>query len=134
MLVDDTGKPLKKGKTPQEVKDILKTLRPKNKEQEVLLTKKLAETIEYNRKGRMRKVLEDDPEGVFRANREKRLKDSNWSPGKDYRHIASIPKEMVYVAEKIWGPKVLTDPQLFREAFVKDETGRYCLTVDPKTI
>jgi hypothetical protein len=134
MLVDDTGKPLEKGKSPEEIKDILKTLRPKNKEQERLLARKLAETIEFNRKQRMGKVLEDDPEGVFKANREKRLKGANWSPKKQYRHIASIPKEMVYVAEKIWGPDVLTDPVKFKQAFVKDEMGQYCLTVDPKTI
>lgn len=134
MLVDDTGRPLKKGKSPEEVKDILKTLRPKNKEQEVLLARRIAETLEASRRGKMRNIIEDDPEGVFKANREKRIKDDNWSKNKDYRHIASIPKEMVYVAEKIWGPKVLTDPQLFREAFVKDEMGQYCLTVDPKTI
>jgi hypothetical protein len=41
---------------------------------------------------------------------------------------------MVYVAEKIWGEDFLTNPQKFKEAFVKDEMGQYCLTVDPKSI
>lgn len=134
MLVDDTGKPLKKGKTSTEVQDILKTLKPKNKEQEVLLARKIAETLEFNRKEKMRKTLTDDPEGIFRENTKRKALDANWSPERQYRHIASIPRDMVYVAEKIWGPDVLTNKQKFKEAFVKDETGRYCLTVDPKTI
>lgn len=134
MLVDDTGKPLKKGKTPEEVKDILKKLKPQNKEQEVLLARKVAELLEHTRKGKMRKTIEEDPEGIFRENTKRKALDANWSPGRQYRRIASIPKDMVYVAEKIWGPDVLTNKAKFKEAFVKDETGKYCLTVDPDTI
>lgn len=134
MLVDDTGKPLKKGKNKEEVTNILKQLRPKNKEQEILLAKHIAEAIEFHRKNKMRKVVKDDPEGIFKANTKRRLLDANWSPGRDYRHIASIPKDMLYVAEKIWGEDVLTNKDKFKEAFVKDETGKYCLTVDPDTI
>lgn len=134
MLVDDTGKPLQKGRTKEEVTDILKQLRPKNKEQEILLAKHIAEAVEFHRKNKMRKVLDDDPEGIFKANTKRRALDANWSPGRDYRHIASIPRDMVYVAEKIWGEDVLTNKDKFKEAFVKDETGKYCLTVDPDTI
>lgn len=134
MLVDDTGKPLGKSKTKEEITDILKQVRPKNKEQEILLIKHIAEAVEFHRKNRMRKVLNDDPEGIFRTNSKRKVLDANWSPGRNYRRIASIPRDMVYVAEKIWGEDVLTNREKFKEAFVKDETGRYCLTVDPDTI
>jgi DNA polymerase III alpha subunit (gram-positive type) len=134
MLVDDSGKPLKGNKSKEEVTDILKQVRPKNKEQERVLAKHLAQALEFHRKNRMRKVLEDDTEGIFKANTKRKALDANWSPDRHYRRIASIPKEMVYVAEKIWGEDVLTNPQKFKEAFVKDEMGQYCLTVDPKSI
>ena len=41
---------------------------------------------------------------------------------------------MFYVARKIWGEDVISNPVKFKEAFVKDEQGRMCLTVDAKTI
>jgi hypothetical protein len=134
MLVDDTGAPLKKGLSKEEVTDRLRALAPKNKEEEVLLARRVAELLEHNRQDRMRRVLKNDTEGIFRENAKKRLQDDNWTPTRQYRRIASIPKDMVYVAEKIWGPDVLTDKKKFKEAFVKDETGKYCLTVDPDTI
>lgn len=134
MIVDDKGNPIEKPKTKQEVIDKLREIAPKTKEEERILATKLAQIIEHNRKEKMRKVLSDDPEGIFKENAKKKLFDDNWTPGRQYRRIASIPKDMVYVAEKIWGPDVLTNKEKFKEAFVKDETGKYCLTVDPKTI
>ena len=134
MLVDDTGAPLKKGMSKEEVEEKLRELAPKNKEEEAILARKIAETIEHNRKNKMRKTLTEDPEGIFRENSKRKALDANWSPNRQYRKIASIPKDMLYVAQKIWGPDVLTNKAKFKEAFVKDETGKYCLTVDPKTI
>jgi len=134
MIIDDKGNPLEKSKTSQEVRDKLRELAPKNKEEERILAVKIAELLEYNRRQRMKKVLDDDPEGIFRENAKKKLWDNNWTPGRQYRRIASIPRDMVYVAEKIWGKDVLTNKEKFKEAFVKDDTGRYCLTVDPKSI
>lgn len=134
MIVDDKGNPIEKPKTKQEVIDKLQELAPKTKEEERILATKIAELLEHNRQSRMRNILNNDTEGIFRENAKKKLFDDNWTPNKQYRRIASIPKDMVYVAEKIWGPDVLTNKEKFREAFVKDETGKYCLTVDPKTI
>ena len=63
-----------------------------------------------------------------------RAKTDGFNDSRDWRLEAIIPKEMFYVARKIWGDDVITNPQKFKEAFVKDEQGRMCLTVDPKTI
>lgn len=131
MIFDDRGNPIK---SKEEVEDKLRALAPKNKEQEKILAVKIAELMEHNRKNRMKQVVDSDPEGIFKDNTERKAHDDNWSPNRQYRRIASIPIEMVYVAEKIWGKDVLTNRAKFREAFVKDETGRYCLTVDGKTI
>lgn len=134
MLVDDSGKPLERSLSKEEVVEKLKSVRPKNAEQEVLLAKKIGEMLEFQRQNKMRSGLAGGFDEVFKDNADRRLNDDNWSKERHYRHIASIPKEMVYVAERIWGPDVLTDREKFREAFVKDETGRYCLSVDPKSI
>lgn len=131
-LVDDTGKPLPK--TREQIKDILSTVKPKNKEQEILLAKMLAEKIERERREKLNAKIETGFDGVFKENIKDRKTGDGFTKQRSMRLIASIPQEMVYVAMQIWGPNVLKDKKLFHEAFVKDETGQYCLTVDPKTI
>jgi hypothetical protein len=134
MIVDNSGNPIERPKSQEEVLDRLRGLLPKNKEQEKILATKIAELMEFNRKNKMKEVLKSDPEGIFENNAKRKLRDDNWSSGRQYRRIASIPQDMVYVAEKIWGSDVLTNREKFKEAFVKDEAGRYCLTVDHKSI
>lgn len=131
-LVDDTGRPL--GKTKEEIKDILKTIRPKNKEQEVILAQMLGRRIEEERIRKLNEKISTGFDGTFKRNTLRKKDGDGFSEKRTLRLIAEIPQEMVYVAMQIWGPDVLKDKKLFKEAFVKDETGRYCLTVDPKTI
>ena len=131
-LVDDTGRPL--GKTKEEIKDILKTIRPKNKEQEVILAQMLGRRIEEERIRKLNEKISTGFDGTFKKNTLRKKDGDGFSEKRTLRLIAEIPQEMVYVAMQIWGPNVLKDKKLFKEAFVKDDTGKYCLTVDPKTI
>ena len=131
-LVDDTGRPL--GKTKEEIKDILKTIRPKNKEQEVILAQMLGRRIEEERIRKLNEKISTGFDGIFKKNTLRKKDGDGFSEKRTLRLIAEIPQEMVYVAMQIWGPNVLKDKKLFKEAFVKDDTGKYCLTVDPKTI
>lgn len=135
-LVDGTGKPLKdiKAKNQQEVVDILNEVAPKNKEQEVLLAKEVGRRVEKERKDKINEKIRTGFDGTFKANAKLRAKGDGYSQDRSLRLIASIPLEMVYVAKQMWGPDVLKNPVLFKKAFVEDETGAMCLTVDPKTI
>ena len=133
MILDDNGLPLEKPKSKEEILEMLKDVAPKNREEESILATHIAEAIEFWRKNRMGSKLKDGFDGLFEQNHKKR--DSNgWTDGKTYRHIASIPRDMAYVAEKVFGKEVWTDKALFKKAFKEDETGRLCLTVDPDTI
>ncbi len=134
MLLDENGEVLAPS---MEKSDVLKRLRdiaPRNPEQERVLARKVGESIEYHRKKRINDRLRTGFDGLFAENERRKRTDDNWSPKKEFRHIASIPKEMVYIAEQIWGEDVLTNKEKFREAFIEDESGRLCLTVDPRTI
>ena len=132
-LIDESGKPLK-GKSKGEIKDILSTVRPKNREQEILLAREIAKKIEKERLEKLNEKIQTGFDGTFKENLKQRKEGDGFSKERHYRMIASIPQEMVYVAMQVWGPDVLKDKELFKQAFVKDETGQYCLTVDPKTI
>lgn len=132
-LVDPQGKRLT-GRSKQEVLDILHKLAPANKEQEAILARAIGKQMEKARKGKMNKGLKEGFGGVFEHNARKRANSDGFSKSRDWRLEAVIPKEMFYVARKIWGDDVITNPAKFKEAFVKDEQGRMCLTVDPKTI
>jgi len=132
-LVDPQGEKIT-GKSKQEVLDILHKLAPKNKEQERILAQAISNQMEKARKNKMRVGLKEGFGGVFEHNARKRVTSDGFSKSRDWRLEAVIPKEMFYVARKIWGDDVITNPAKFKEAFVKDEQGRMCLTVDPKTI
>lgn len=134
MLLDDNGKELKIEKKKEDVIARLQEFAPQNKEEERILATKIGESIEFHRQKRMTKGLNGGFDPLFEANAKERMNGDNWSDGRDYRHIASIPREMVYVAEQLYGSDVLTNKEKFKEAFVKDEAGQFCLTVDPKTI
>jgi hypothetical protein len=133
-LVDPSGKKLT-GRSKEEVEDILLKLAPKNKEQEQILAKAIGERIEKIRKEKMARGLKNDFDGVFERNAKMRAsRGDGFSKSRDWRLEAIIPREMYYVAKKVWGDDVITNPVKFKEAFVKDEQGRLCLTVDPDTI
>lgn len=132
-IVDPQGRKIT-GKSKEEVLEILQKLAPKNKEQEAILAQAVGEQLEKVRKAKMNKGLEEGFGGVFEHNAKRRISSDGFSRSRDWRLEAVIPKEMYYVARKIWGDDVITNPAKFKEAFVKDEQGRMCLTVDPKTI
>lgn len=132
-LVDPQGKSLT-GKSKEEVQDILRKLAPANKEQERILAQAIGEQLERNRKNKINRELKEGFGGLFADNAKKRITSDGFSKSRNWRLEAVVPKEMYYVARQIWGDDVLTDPVKFKEAFVKDELGRLCLTVDPKTI
>lgn len=133
VIVDPQGKRLT-ARSKEEVEDILLKLAPRNKEQEKILAEAIAKKLEENRKAKMSHGLKNDFNGVFEHNARKRATSDGFSKSRDWRLEAVIPKEMFYVARKIWGDDVITNPAKFKEAFVKDEQGRMCLTVDPETI
>ena len=133
-LVDPQGNKLDKSRSRAEVLDILHSLKPMNKEQERILAQAIGKQMEKTRKTKMNKGLKYGFDGVFEHNARKRANTDGFSKSRDWRLEAVIPKEMFYVARKIWGDDVITNPAKFKEAFVKDEQGRMCLTVDPKTI
>lgn len=132
-IVDPQDKKIT-GKSKEEVLEILQKLAPKNKEQEAILAQAIGEQLEKVRKAKMHRGLEEGFGGVFEHNAKRRISSDGFSRSRDWRLEAVIPKEMYYVARKIWGDDVITNPAKFKEAFVKDEQGRMCLTVDPKTI
>lgn len=132
-LVDENGRPIG-GKSKEQVKDILKTVRPKNREQEAILAKAMVEKLEQERLYQIRQKIKSGFGGTFKDNYIARSEGDGYTKDRSLRLKAVIPPEMLFVAQQVWGPNVLRDENLFREAFVKDETGRLCLTVDPKTI
>lgn len=132
-LVDPQGKRLTK-RSRQEVLDILQELAPKNKEQERILAQAIGAQMEKARKNKMRVGLKEGFGGLFADNAKKRVTSDGYNKTRNWRLEAVIPREMFNVAREIWGEDVITNPVKFKEAFVKDEQGRMCLTVDPKTI
>jgi len=134
MLLDDKGNTITPDLTKVDVLKRLQEFAPQNKEQERVLATKIAQSVEYQRKNRMNKGIDTGFDGTFKENAERRVKSDGYTDDRGYRMIAQIPRDMAVVAQEMFGDDVLTDPDKFREAFIKDETGRYCLTVDPKTI
>jgi len=134
VIVDPQGKRIST-RSKEEVEDILLKLAPKNKEQEKILAEAIGKKLEENRKAKMSHGLKNDFNGVFERNAKMRAsRGDGFSKSRDWRLEAIIPREMYYVAKKVWGDDVITNPVKFKEAFVKDEQGRLCLTVDPNTI
>jgi len=133
-LVDTEGKPLKNNRSRDEVIQLLKDLAPKNREQEKILAMAIGLKVEEGRKKKMSKGLKEGFGGTFEANTRMRQANDGYSKGRTMRLIASIPKDMAYVARKVWGDDVFTNKEKFKEAFVKDELGKLCLTVKPEGI
>ena len=133
-LIDPQGNTLAKEKSQEEVLKALQDLAPKNKEQERILAQAIGKKIEANRKAKLNKGIKEGFNGTFAHNAKLRRDTDGFNDQRDWRLIARVPNDMLYVARQIWGDDVLTNPQKFKEAFVEDEQGKLCLTVDPKTI
>lgn len=133
-LIDPQGNIIEKEKSKAELDKILADLAPKNKEQERILAQAIGKRIEAVRKAKMNRGIKTGFNGTFANNLIKRKNSDGFNDDRDWRLIAKVPNEMLYVARQIWGDDVLTNPEKFKEAFVEDELGQLCLTVDPKTI
>jgi len=131
-LIDPEGNKLEKSTS--EVMKMLQDLAPKNKEQERILATAIGEKIEAARKAKMNKGVKSGFNGVFADNARLKQNTDGFNNERDWRLIAKVPNEMLYVARQMWGDDVLTNPEKFKEAFVEDELGQLCLTVDPRTI
>lgn len=121
-------------KDSKQIEEILRKIIPKNKEQERILAQKIGEKIEQVRQERMRSGLKGGFNNTFKKNTRIRQSGGGRSESGEWQLIAAIPPEMAYVARQIWGDDVFTNDKKFEEAFIKDEMGQYCLTVDPKTL
>ena len=111
--------------------DILETIAPKNEKERLIFREAISNIL---RKIKSRNII-DENTLLFKENYNLRKYGSDgFSNDREMRLVAIIPTEMVEIAKKIYGDDVLKDKKKFREAFVKDEQGQYCLTVDPKSI
>ena len=117
---------------------LLGKLAPKTPEQEKIFKEAIntvLRKVAQQKRDRLTKaVYKDGYSGLFMTNKGMRDLTDGFSKDREMRHIATIPVEMVEIAKKMYGDDVLTNKKKFREAFVKNEEGRYCLTVDPSTI
>lgn len=112
--------------------EILESIAPKN-DRERLIFKEAIQNIVRKLDNQNKKVV-DNNIPLFKANYKHRKGSDGFSNDREMRLVAVIPTEMVTIAKKMYGDDVLTNKAKFREAFVKNEEGRYCLTVDPKSI
>lgn len=111
---------------------ILETIAPKN-EKERLIFKEAIQNIVRKINERDRLMVKNNA-SLFKANYKQRKEVDGFSKDREMRLVAMIPAEMATIAKKIYGDDVLTNKAKFKKAFVEDEEGRYCLTVDPKSI
>lgn len=111
--------------------DILETIAPKNERERLIFREAISNIL---RKIKSRNII-DENTLLFKENyKQRKYGNDGFSNDREMRLVAIIPTEMVEIAKKIYGDDVLKDKKKFREAFVKDEQGQYCLTVDPKSI
>jgi len=112
--------------------EILESIAPKN-DRERLIFKEAIQNIVRKLDNQNKKMV-DNNIPLFKANYKQRKGGDGFSNDREMRLVAVIPTEMVTIAKKMYGDDVLTNKAKFREAFVKNEEGRYCLTVDPESI
>jgi len=112
--------------------EILESIAPKN-DRERLIFKEAIQNIARKLDNQNKKMV-DNNIPLFKANYKQRKGGDGFSNDREMRLVAVIPTEMVTIAKKMYGDDVLTNKAKFREAFVKNEEGRYCLTVDPESI
>lgn len=110
--------------------ELLGELAPQNPEQEKTFREAINRLLTDIR-DRRSKATSDS---LYLANSKIRKTTDGFSKDREMRMVALIPPELYEAARKKYGDDVLTNKAKFREAFVKDEVGRYCLTVEPGTI
>jgi len=111
--------------------DILETIAPKNEKERLIFREAISNIL---RKINSRNLI-DENTLLFKENyKQRKYGGDGFSNDREMRLVALIPTEMAEIAKKIYGDDVIINKKKFREAFVKDEQGQYCLTVDPKSI
>lgn len=110
--------------------EMLGSLAPQNPEQERTFRDAINRLLRDIKERRSR--IDETP--LFVATHKLRKDTDGFSKDREMRMVALIPPELYEAARKKYGDDVLTNKAKFREAFVKDEVGRYCLTVEPGTI
>lgn len=113
------------------IPEILADIEPRNDQEREILERELGETIRKAEFMRLQHGISTGFKGLFKDNYER--KRERKEKGKDWRLIAQIPVEMVNKAKEVWGDDVLTNKAKFKQAFVKDEIGRLCLTIKPES-
>lgn len=113
------------------ISEILADIEPKNEHEREIFDREVTEAIKQAEFMKLQYGIRTGFNGVFKENYKKRgaIKEK----GKDWKLIAQIPVAMVNKAKEIWGDDVLTNKTKFKEAFVKDEIGKYCLTIKPES-
>lgn len=146
MLIDDKGNSLVQDQDNEkkyaEIRriyaEMMNAQAPKTKEDEDRFWAELvSRVVRWEHKNRVHNI-ETGYGGLFERNYKARADDvyTGWEDRKRGlgRHVASIPPDILRQAEKVYGPDVLRDRDLFRKAFAEDEVGQMCLRVDPKTL
>lgn len=59
---------------------------------------------------------------------------NGFTKDRSMRHIARVPYEVYIMAKRIYGDDVFTNKNKFREAFAKDDLGKWTLTVPHDSI
>jgi hypothetical protein len=111
---------------------ILESIAPKDEKERAIFTQAINKILS-DIKDRDQKII-DNNIPLFKANFEQRKDADGFSKDREMRLVAMIPTEMAVIAKRIYGDDVLTNKAKFRKAFVENEEGQYCLTVDPGSI
>ena len=111
---------------------ILESIAPKDEKERLIFKEAITNIVkEINERDRAM-VKANSP--LFKANYKQRKNSDGFSNDREMRLVAMIPTEMATIAKRIYGDDVLTNKAKFKKAFVENEEGSYCLTVDPKSI
>jgi len=111
---------------------ILESIAPKNDKERGIFKEAIKKIVSDIRE-RDRGVV-DNNIPLFKANYKQSKNADGFSKDREMRLVAMIPTEMAVIAKRVYGDDVLTNKAKFKKAFVENEEGRYCLTVDPKSI
>ena len=131
-LVDPMGNKLVKSQ--DDVLEELKEIAPTTKEEEEIFVREFSKALLRIHQKEAINGIENDFNNTFKENAQDRMMSDGFTEDKTWRRIARIPKKMLRRAKDIWGEDVLENDAKFKEAFIEDEDGQLCLTVDKKTI
>lgn len=131
-LIDPYGNKLIKSQ--EDVLEELKEIAPANKEEEEIFIREFGKALKRIHQKEAIKGIKNDFNNTFKENAQDRMMSDGFTEDRSWRRIARIPKPMLRRAKDIWGEDVLENDAKFKEAFIEDEDGQLCLTVDRKTI